>query len=140
VTALAPARPPGYAAPFAACDEVAAVVDGGVLRVSGVTRIHGEGPYLDAHFPDITIFPGVFVVEAIVQAVAQSLGERPGRLPRLHAVRSLRLLVPLYPGDDLRFQADVTDHGADAVEVRADCRRGDGVRVATMTLECGWSP
>lgn len=137
---LASAQPPRYAAPLRACDEVAAVVEGGVLRVIGVTRIRGDGPYLAGHFPEITIFPGVFILEAVVQAVAQSLGERNGQLSRLYTVRSLRFLVPLYPGDELSFEAHVADPTSpDGVVVTADCRRGDGVRVATMTVECRWS-
>jgi 3-hydroxyacyl-[acyl-carrier-protein] dehydratase len=73
--------------------------------------------------------------------VVQSLGERNGQIARLCTVRSLRLLVPLYPGDELSFEACVADPvSAEAVVVTAEGRRGDGVRVATMTLECGWSP
>lgn len=138
---LTPARSPRYAAPLRACDEVAAEAEGDVLRVRGITRIRPDGPYLAGHFPEITIFPGVFIMEAVVQAVVQSLGERNGQIARLRTVRSLRFLVPLYPGDELSFEACVADPAsAEAVVVTAEGRRGDGVRVATMTLECWWSP
>ena len=138
---FAPAQQPRYAAPLTACDEIAATAGAGGLRVTGITRIRGDGPYLSGHFPEITIFPGVFILEAVVQAVAQSLGDRGGRPLRPYQVRSLRLLNPLYPGDQLTFEAEVTDPASpDGVVVTADCCRSDGVRVATMTVGCGWSP
>jgi 3-hydroxyacyl-[acyl-carrier-protein] dehydratase len=129
----------GYPVPLVACDQLAAWRHAGGLRVTGRTRIHADGPYLAAHFPELAVFPGVFVLEAVVQAVARALGERAGRPLRLAEVRSLRLRRPLYPGDQLRLRADLAEVDG-GVLVRADCRRGDGARVAGMTLVCRWSP
>ncbi|MFG2103282.1 hypothetical protein ACGFJ5_22090 [Micromonospora echinaurantiaca] len=126
--------------PLVACDRVTAIVDGDVRRITGELRVHGDGPYLPDHFPGLTIFPGVFVLEAVVQAAAAAFGEPDGGRLRLTAVRSLRFLVPLRPGDLLRVLAEATEVSPPhPVRLRADCRRGDGVRVATVTVECGWS-
>lgn len=128
------------AAPLVGCDRLTVAVDGAVRRITGELRIRGDGPYLPDHFPGLTIFPGVFVLEAVVQAAATAFGEPGGRRLRLATVRSLRFLVPLRPGDELRVLAEATDASPPhPVRVRADCRRGDGVRAATATLECGWS-
>lgn len=138
--AFVPVRPPPYAVPLTACDYVATTVENGASTITGVTRIRGDGPYLVDHFPQVTIFPGVFLLEALVQAVGEALGERDGHPLRLREVRSMRLLVPLYPGDQLRIAARTVDSPAgDGVVVTADCRRGDGMRVATMAVESGWS-
>ncbi len=142
---LAPA-PTAYAMPVAACDRMTVSVQDGTRRISALLRIRDDAPYLPDHFPEITIFPGVFILEAVLQATAQAFGERAGRHLRPCAVLSLRFLVPLVPGDDLHVVAEATqvpaprDEASHRVLVSADCRRGDGVRVATVRVECGWSP
>ncbi len=142
---LAPA-PAAYAMPVAACDRVTVSEQDGTRRISALLRIRADAPYLPDHFPGFTIFPGVFILESVVQATARAFGERAGRHLRPCAVLSLRFLVPLVPGDDLHVAAEATevpaptDEAAYRVLVSADCRRGDGVRVATVTVECGWSP
>jgi len=134
------ATPSQFAAPVAGCELIEANQDAGVLRVTGVLRIRQDGPYLPDHFPDITIFPGVFILEVVVQSVARALGPREHQVLRLRQVRSLRFVLPLYPGDELRMAATVTDGEApDSVVITADCRRGDDLRVSTMTVECTWS-
>lgn len=136
---LAAARPPWYAAPLAACDQVAVAPVPPGWRVTGRTRIRGDGPYLAAHFPGLTIFPGVFVLEAVVQAVGQALGDRAGRPLRLAELGSLRLRTPLFPGDWLCLRAEVVPESDRSVVVRAGCRRDDGVPAAGLTLRCRWS-
>jgi 3-hydroxyacyl-[acyl-carrier-protein] dehydratase len=132
------------AAPVAACDEVTMTVDGDVRHISGRLLIRGDGPYQPHHFPGIAIFPGVFILEFVLQAAGRALGDRDGHPLSLHAVHSLRFLLPVRPGDELRVAAEVTETPFEgsvprALLVRADCRRGDGLRVAAARLECGWA-
>lgn len=128
---------------LASCEEVTACREDGVVRVDGATRIRGEGPYLADHFPGFAVFPGVFIVETVVQAVARALGDRDGHRLRWHTLRSLRLLAPLHPGDRLLVRAEVREPGPapepDRPVIVAECRRAGGGRVATMTVTCRWS-
>ena len=119
------------AAPTSACERVEAIPQNGVLLVRGRKIIDGDGPYLPDHFPTITIFPGVFILETVVRSVAKVLGRDALSVVK---VRSLRFLVPLYPGDELRFEAKVS---TDPVLIKAICVRADDVKVATLSVECG---
>ena len=119
------------AAPTYACERIETIPQNGALLVRGSRLIHGDGPYLPDHFPTITIFPGVFILETVVRSVAKVLGREALSVVK---VRSLRFLVPLYPGDELRFEAKVS---TDPVLIKATCLRADDVKVATLSVECG---
>jgi 3-hydroxyacyl-[acyl-carrier-protein] dehydratase len=129
-------NPPPFAAPLPAVDEVdARRVDGGLL-LSIRKDIVVEGPYLAAHFPGRPVYPGVFILETVRQAVAAQLGEVGGAVPDVSAVASLRFTDALRPGQSLRIEATVGAAGPDgAVPVAARCRREDGSDVARLTLE-----
>ena len=125
-----------YAAPLRAVDELRVTEQDGLLLLSVGKDVVPGDPYLAAHFPGRTIYPGVFVVETVRQAVAAALGERSGVLPDLSAVSSLRLVGALHPGDRLCVQATVGGARADgAIAVTARCRRADGSDVARLALE-----
>jgi 3-hydroxyacyl-[acyl-carrier-protein] dehydratase len=128
--------PPPYAAPLDATDEVHAIAGDGGLDVVARKEISGTDRYLAAHFPGQVVYPGVFVLETVRQAVVAALGERDGRLPDLSAVRSVRFRSPLRPGDRLEVRATVgAPDAAGTLTVRARCRRGDGTEVARLVVE-----
>lgn len=113
------------ALPLRAVDSVE--VDGrGFLATKTVTR---SDPYLHGHFPELTIYPGVFTIESVQQAVTAAAGE-PVRMVEL---RSARFLVPLLDGDVFTVEGTLGEPAEDGFEVAARCRRrDDGVLVATV--------
>jgi 3-hydroxyacyl-[acyl-carrier-protein] dehydratase len=144
VTAEGP-RPPAasrgalpYAAPLRVFERVDVDRRDGALTLRAATRLDAAGPWLAAHFPGFPIFPGVFLVEGLRQAVAAALGERRGALPELTLLRSVRFLAPLVPGDVLALEASVTATAADRFEVDARCRRGDGVLAARIKAQLAY--
>jgi 3-hydroxyacyl-[acyl-carrier-protein] dehydratase len=129
-------RPPPYAAPLCAVDELRADRVNGALEVHARKQVRPTDPYLPAHFPGETVYPGVFVLETLRQAVAAALGERAGEVPEVSAVRSARFRSALRPGDWLEINATVAaPDAAGAITVRARCRRGDGGEVATLAVD-----
>lgn len=128
---------PAYAAPLRAVDEVRVDgADGGALTVRATKRVSVGDPYLEGHFPDVTIYPGVFVLESLRQAVVAALAPDADTVPRIVVVRSVRCLAPLLAGDLLHL--DATLRPLDARPgwlARAVGDRGDGVRAATLTVE-----
>lgn len=129
-----------YAAPLRAMDGLRVTTCRGDLLVSAWKVIVADDPYLPGHFPDQPIYPGVFIVETVRQAVTTALGEPAGAVPRLAAVRSVRFLAPLRPGDELRVEATVRTAGVRpdtgvAIGSEARCCRTDGTEVARLTLE-----
>jgi 3-hydroxyacyl-[acyl-carrier-protein] dehydratase len=131
------ASKPGFAAPLRALREVWVEGDrSGPARVRATIVVDGSDPYLAAHFPGFTVFPGVFAVEAVKQAVAAAAGAAGSRLPDLSAVRSARFLAPLLAGDTLTVEARLSGgEGAEPLAVAATCRRQDGILAAELELE-----
>jgi 3-hydroxyacyl-[acyl-carrier-protein] dehydratase len=125
-----------YATPLRAVDDMRVTRDDGRLIVTATKDVTVDDPYLPAHFPGRTVYPGVFIVETLRQAVVAALGERDGLLPDVTAVHTLRLVGALHPGDRLCLAATVQPSDADGViRVEARCNRPDGYAVARMVLE-----
>lgn len=131
---------PAYAAPLPAVDEVEAVRAGDTVRILARKTITATDPYLSGHFPGQVIFPGVFIIEALRQAVATALDPAGGPGPDILALRSVRFLVPLRPGDVLTIDAVVTSRDG-RLTADARGRRADGVTAARLRVEFdggGW--
>ncbi|MFB7507282.1 3-hydroxyacyl-ACP dehydratase FabZ family protein [Streptomyces broussonetiae] len=112
-----------------------------VLSATEVTAhklIRADDPYMEGHYPDFTIYPGVFVIESVYQAVLHLVWENHGTHVFAEPARitSVRFLAALRPGDRLDIHCVAKAVGADGtqeLEVTADCRRGD-VRAAKVSM------
>ncbi|MFD5389574.1 3-hydroxyacyl-ACP dehydratase FabZ family protein [Streptomyces sp. NPDC127074] len=128
-----------FAAPLTAVDTVDIADTLAGARVEAVKRIAAEDPYLVGHYPDFTIYPGVFTLESVHQAIRHWATERhgPGAVAELAAITSISFAAPLLPGDTLRIGCDLTTRDDTPATVRAKvrCHRGDGALSARMTLE-----
>jgi 3-hydroxymyristoyl/3-hydroxydecanoyl-(acyl carrier protein) dehydratase len=106
------------------------------LTIRAEQYVDPADAHLAAHFPEVTIYPGVFVLESVVQAAKAALGDPPGL--HLVAVDSLRFLAPLLGGE--RFHLEATVAAADAAgdrRVVAECRGADGTLAAKLKLTLG---
>jgi 3-hydroxyacyl-[acyl-carrier-protein] dehydratase len=131
-----------FAAPINAIDRIESMSETGI---EAVKQIVADDPYLCGHYPDFTIYPGIFTIESVHQAVrkmvAAHLGE--GVRTELASVVSVRLAAPLLPGDTLRVSCtrlskpakNIETADPDTFRVKAGCYRSDGVMAAQMTLE-----
>ena len=129
-----PASPP-YAVPLRAVDFSRAQTQGDRLLITATKSVVDSDPYLAAHFPGRTVYPGVFIVEGVRQAVVAALGPRDGVLPELTAVHSLRFLGAMHPGECLCIDATADPPDEDGSRrVEAVGRRPDGTVVARLAL------
>ena len=118
--------------------EVSAGPRGGISLRAGTT-VDESDVYLGGHFPELTVYPGVFTLETIGQAVTAAVGYCAGRLPQLHRLRSARFLAPRLAGDPRTGEASGSSVAADqSFEVVARCVRGDGVRAASVRAVFRW--
>jgi 3-hydroxymyristoyl/3-hydroxydecanoyl-(acyl carrier protein) dehydratase len=119
------------AVPLYAVDEVVAdrVEVGWLIRARKV--INEEDPYMVGHFPGATIYPGVFIIESLRQAVSEGLGMTCD----IVSVRSARFLMPLVVGDVMVLDATVepAQDGTLSVTANAVCEHG-GIPVAKLGL------
>jgi 3-hydroxyacyl-[acyl-carrier-protein] dehydratase len=114
-----PPRPP-YAAPLRAVDEV--LVDRLGDRLTIRARLTVDPAELVGHFPGLPIYPGVYVLESLAQALGFTLGQRV----RPTTVHSVRFLAPLFGGDELHLSVEAEPDGADSWRAVARGTRADG--------------
>lgn len=126
------ARAP-WASPVPSLDELSVCTNNGVLRVRATKRVSIDDPYMTAHFPGHTIFPGVFMIECARHAFRVAILESCGLSCELGTVRSVRFLAPLTEGDVLTLQGTASCVGP-RVEADADGWRSDAVRAVKLRL------
>jgi 3-hydroxyacyl-[acyl-carrier-protein] dehydratase len=78
----------------------------------GEYHIRGDEYYLRGHLPGEPILPGVLLVEAAAQVAGMVAQEDPAnpRWPKLKlaALRAVKILGSVHPGQTLRIQASIT--------------------------------
>ncbi|HWF74203.1 MAG TPA: hypothetical protein VG186_12700 [Solirubrobacteraceae bacterium] len=120
------------AAPLCAVDRLTVRHHPETLELEVTKRVDRLDPYMEGHFPGFTVYPGVFVLESVLQGTAAALG----RPLALAAVHSMRFTAPLLDGDVLIVAATVAPaDGPGPFTVEATCRRGDGATAARLKLE-----
>lgn len=109
------------AAPIKPVDVVTVVSES---EVTAVKQVRADDPYLEGHYPDMTVYPGVFLIESAYEAVLHLV--RTTRGPQadaeLTALDSVRFTTALRPGDELR--------------VRCECRPGDEPGTLAVIAHC----
>ena len=79
---------------------------------TGIKVVSSNEPFLQGHFPDNPIMPGVFIIESAAQTCALVMSSETGDLlPVLVEVEHFKLLKPIVPGDVMYIQCTKTDRG-----------------------------
>jgi 3-hydroxyacyl-[acyl-carrier-protein] dehydratase len=90
---------------------------------------------MPGHFPELTVYPGVFLLETVCQAVRVGLLTSYGESELSH-VRSARLLKPLHAGTRVNVRAEVRLDASNVLQVSATCRDDADDKVAQFALAC----
>jgi len=105
IQALIPHRPP-----FLLIDRVIELDSG--KRIVGLKTVSLErDSFLQGHFPDYPVMPGVLIVEALAQAGAVLVMEdrsHAGKIPFFARIDNCRFRQQVRPGETLRLEVDVT--------------------------------
>lgn len=125
--------------PFLLLDRIDELVPG--KRVVGRKAVSANEPYLQGHFPDYPIMPGVLLVEALAQACCvlafQTRQRKPadGFLQYLAGVDDARFKRPVLPGDVLELEGAVLSERRQLMKF--DCAaRVDGELACAVKLIC----
>lgn len=122
--------PDNYAVPLLALDQIESINNAGIKTRKAVSA---DEPYFIGHFPNCPIFPGVFIIEAVHQAVIHYAANYCGRV-RMIEIRSVRFLSPVAPGDLLECDCRCAVRSEDGLlQVKATCYCGSR-RVASVNL------
>ncbi len=84
-------------------------------RVVAVKSVSASEEYLQDHFPTFPVLPGVFMIEALVQAARELLRSRDPSLARhvLGTVRALKYASFVRPGETLRLEVTLLKEEGD---------------------------
>ncbi len=125
--------------PFLLLDRVDELLPG--ERIRGRKNVSANEPYLQGHFPDHPIMPGVLVVEALAQLCCVLAFETHGRKPAdgylhyLAGVDDARFKRPVRPGDVLELHGSVASQRRQLMKF--DCQaRVDGELACSVKLIC----
>ncbi len=88
---------------FRFIDELIELVPG--VSAKAVWKLKGDEEFLRGHFPGAPLMPGVLMIEALAQLGGILVQTRPGEAPlknlRLTAVRQIKILGSITPGQSL---------------------------------------
>lgn len=125
--------------PFLLLDGVDELVPG--ERIVGRKNISANEPYLQGHFADYPIMPGVLIVEALAQLCCVLAFETRGRKPAdgylhyLAGVDDARFKRPVRPGDVLELRGSVVSERRQLMKF--DCQAHvDGELACAVKLIC----
>lgn len=81
-------------------------------------RVPAQHPVFAGHFPGTPIFPGVMLLDAVIDAIAGATGATLEN----YEIRTAKFLNPARPGDELVIEFNVGTSGAIRFEVRGGTR------------------
>ena len=123
--------------PFLMLDRVVEIQPG--VRIVGVKNLTGNEWFYQGHFPKKAITPGAMICEAIAQTgiVFFSIS-KPGQRDITYLMGSLkiRLLEPVWPGDQMFIEVTPIRLTASAGIFSADVRGRRGSRAISCQFSC----
>lgn len=118
---------------FRFIDELTELVPG----VSGkaVWKLKGNEAFLHGHFPGAPLMPGVLMIEALAQLGGILVQTRPGETPlknlRLTAVRQIKILGSITPGQSIHLSGTLQGMLDTLGQVSGDIRDDAGNVIVT---------
>lgn len=122
---------------FRFIDELASLVPG--VEATAIYQIRGDEAFLEGHFPENPMMPGVILVEAIAQlggVVIQTDPESPPMSDlRLTGIRSAKILGAAIPSDVLRITVRVEGRLGELAQIAGEISGPNGIlATAKITL------
>ena len=107
--------------PFLLVDRILEVERG--KRIVGIKNVTFNEEFFQGHFPGNPVMPGVLILEAMAQVAAIGLfgvvPEHEKKLLYLSGVDRCKFRRPVFPGDQLRIEAEILNLKSRACKCRA---------------------
>jgi len=107
-------------------------LDEGNQRIVGLKNVTINEPFFQGHFPGHPIMPGVLIIEAMAQVggmlLMGSIGEPESKVVYFMSLDNVKFRRPVKPGDQIRFELDITQIRGMVCEVVAEADMAAMVR------------
>ena len=113
--------------PFLLVDKI---IDIGEKKITGVKNVTVNEPFFEGHFPEHPVMPGVLIIEALAQTcgvLALKREENRGKLTYFAAINNAKFRKPVFPGDVLKLEVEVTRHRTKITQAHGVARVGEDV-------------
>lgn len=103
-------------------EEIVTNDNGEVTRYAiGVYHVRGDEFFLQGHFPDYPVVPGVILCEMMAQSCALLLGdELKEKRPLYTGIDKVRFKYQVRPGDTIVLRSTITEHRRGLVLAKAE--------------------
>ena len=94
--------------PFLLVDRIEELEPG--VRAVGIKNVSQNEPFLQGHFPDYPVMPGVLIIEALAQVGAVGVmagGEHRDKLALFAGIDGVRFRRQVLPGDVLTLEVEI---------------------------------
>ena len=107
--------------------EIVTDAKGNVVEyATGTYHVRGDEFFLQGHFPDYPVVPGVILCEMMAQSCAMLLGdELTTKRPLYTGIDSVRFKYQVRPGDTIVLRSTITERRQSLVFVKAEAKVGD---------------
>lgn len=124
---------------FRFVDMLTALTGGSEAR--GVYQVRGDEAFLEGHFPENPMMPGVLLIEAIAQLGGIVVQTDPAHPPmddlRLTGVRAAKILGAAVPGEVLEIRAKLEGRLGGLVQIEGDVSGPGGILAAAKVTLSG---
>lgn len=108
-------------------------------RIVALKNISMSDPVFQGHFPNIPIYPAVYMIEAMAQTGAvlllREMPDRDNKLVYFAGIDEAKFRKPVVPGDQLRLELTVLRYRTNFAKLRGEATV-DGQLVAEAVLTC----
>ena len=95
-------------------------------RIVGIKNVTINEPFFQGHFPGHPIMPGVLIIEAMAQVggvlLMGTMSDPGSKVVYFMSLDNVKFRRPVKPGDQLRFELDITQSQGRICKMRGVAR------------------
>ena len=99
-------------------------------KITGIKNVTVNEPFFQGHFPEHPVMPGVLIIEALAQTCGVMVLKRKenrGKLAYFAAINNAKFRKPVFPGDTLMLEVEVTKHRSKIFQAHGVAKVGENI-------------
>jgi len=113
--------------PFLLVDKIVEIEE---KKITGIKNVTVNEPFFIGHFPEHPVMPGVLIIEALAQTLGVLVLKRPenkGKLAYFASINNAKFRKPVFPGDTLKLELEVTKNRSKVVQAHGVAKVGEHI-------------